>query len=70
MNDFSRFTWVLFLIHKNEGFQAFSKFCENVQNKKGFVIICRRSDHEREFEIFDFETFASEHRIEQKFWAP
>ena len=33
VDDFSRYTWVLFLSQKNEAFYEFSKFCNKVQNE-------------------------------------
>ena len=56
VDNFSRYTWVLFLSQNNEVFfYEFSKFCNKVQNEKGFAITCIRSDHEREFEDVYFE---------------
>ena len=60
----------MFLSQKNETFYEFSKFCNKVQNEKGFVITCIRSDHGREFENVDFETFCNEHGIDHNFSAP
>ena len=34
VDDFSRYTWVLFLSQKSEAFHEFSKFCNKVQNEK------------------------------------
>lgn len=31
VDDFSRFTWVIFLTHKNEAFAKFEVFCRKVQ---------------------------------------
>ena len=36
VDDFSRYTRVLFLSQKNEAFYEFSKFCNNDQNEKMF----------------------------------
>ena len=47
VDDFSRYTWILFLAHKNNAFHEFSKFCRKIQNEKGFTIFCIRSDHAR-----------------------
>jgi hypothetical protein len=33
VDDFSRFTWVLFLTHKNEAHIAFAKFYKKAQNE-------------------------------------
>ena len=70
VDDFSRYTWVLFLSQKNEAFYEFSKFFNKVQNEKGFTITCIRSDHGREFENVDFENYCNEHRIVHNFSTP
>ena len=70
VDDFSWYTWVLFLRQKNEAIYEFSKFCNKVQNKKGFTITCIRSDHLREFENSDFEEYCNEHGINLNFLAP
>ena len=67
-DDFSRYTWVLFLSLKNESFYEFSKFCNKDQNEKGFAITCIRSDHRREFENIDFEEYCNEHGIDHNFF--
>ena len=59
VDDFSRYTWVLFLAHKNDVFHEFSKLCKTIQNEKGFIISCM-SDHGREFENVEFESFYDE----------
>ena len=70
MDNFSRYTWVLFLSQKNEVFYEFSKFCNKVQNEKGFAITCIRSDYRRDFEIFYFEDYCNEHGIDHNIFAP
>ena len=35
VDDFSRFTWVMFLAHKDETFSVFTKFYRRVSNEKG-----------------------------------
>jgi len=49
VDDFSRFTWVLFLTHKSEAFNLFKHFCKRVKKKIDFSIIKISSDHEGEF---------------------
>ena len=34
VDDFSRFTWIIFLAHKDEIFSTFTKFHRKVLNKK------------------------------------
>ena len=70
VDDFSRYTWVIFLAQKNGAFHEFPKFCRKIQNEKGFTISCIRSDHGKEFENVDFESFCDEHGIEHNFLAP
>ena len=70
VDDFSRYTWVLFLPHKNDVFHEFSKLCRKIQNEKGFTISCIRSDHGREFENVEFMSFCDEQKIEHTFSAP
>ena len=70
VDDFSRYTWVLFLAHINDAFNEFSKLYRKIQNEKGFTISCIRSDHGREFENVDFEGYCDEHEIEHNFSAP
>ena len=59
-----------FLSQKNETFYEFSKFCNKVQNEKGFAITFIRSDHGREFENIDFEDYCNEHGINHNFSTP
>ena len=70
IDEFSRYTWVLFLAHKNNVFHEFSKLCRKIQNEKGFIISYIRSDQGREFENVEFEGFCDEHVIKHKFSAP
>ena len=60
----------MFLSEKNEVFYEFSKFCNNIQNEKGFTITCIRSDHGREFENIDFEKYCNERGINHNFSTP
>ena len=38
VDNYSRYTWVYFLAHKNDTFEAFKKFAKRVQKEKGFCI--------------------------------
>lgn len=38
VDDYIKFTWVLFHAHKDEALKAFSKFYKRVQNEKGYLI--------------------------------
>jgi hypothetical protein len=37
VDDYSHYTWILFLTHKNEAHKAFVKHCRRIQNEKGFT---------------------------------
>ena len=50
VDDFSRFTWVIFLAYKSDAFAAFAKFSKRIQNEKCFMISCIKTDHGGEFE--------------------
>ena len=46
INDFSRYTWALFLAHKRK-----------IQNEKGFTIFCIRSDHKGNLKMLILKAF-------------
>ncbi|RDY13535.1 hypothetical protein CR513_01529, partial [Mucuna pruriens] len=46
VDDYSRWTWVIFLDNKDESFKVFSVFYKCIQNEKGFNIASIKSDHE------------------------
>ena len=47
IDDFLRFTWVMFLTHKDEAFFSFTKLCRHLQNDNGYTISNNRTDHGR-----------------------
>ena len=60
VDDFSRFTWVMFLAHKNEAFPSFLKLCHHLQNDKRFAISNIRTDHGRELKNESCAKFCDE----------
>ena len=42
VDDYTRFMWILFLAHKNDAFNEFSKLCRKVQNKKKVLLILHK----------------------------
>ena len=70
VDDHTRYTWVLFLAHKNETFYNFSKLCKRIQNEKSLTICSILSDHDREFENDDFIMFCDDLGIYHNFSAP
>jgi len=57
VDDYSRFTWTLFLASKDETFEKFVAFIKNVQKRVGHSLVCLRSDHGIEFENSRFIGF-------------
>ena len=53
VDDYSRFTWTLFLKHKSDTFEAFKKLANVLQNKKRHTIVSLRSNHGGEFKNND-----------------
>ena len=70
VDDFSRYTWVLFLATKDETFKVFKTFYKRITNLKDQTIVSIRSDHGSEFENQKFELFCSKHGIGHNFSAP
>ena len=70
VDDYSRFTWTLFLRHKYDTFKSFKDFVYRVQNEKNCIISKIRSDHGGEFENHNFEEFCNELGIEHQFATP
>jgi transposase InsO family protein len=70
VDDYSRFTWTLFLKTKDEAFSAFVKLANRIQNEKGIKIVSIRSDHGGEFQNDKFEHFCSEKGIHHNFSSP
>ena len=70
VDDYSRFTWTLFLANKSDAFRAFKRLAKVIQNEKNLHISSIRSDHGGEFENNLFETFCEENGIEHNFSSP
>jgi len=70
VDDFSRYTWTLFLAAKNDIFHAFKRLAKMVENEKSFKIVSIRSEHSGEFQNEKFEHFCEKHGINHNFSAP
>ena len=70
VDDFSRYTWTLFLAAKNDTFHAFKRLAKMLENEKSSKIVSIRSDHGREFQNEKFEHFCEKHGINHNFSAP
>ena len=69
MDDYSRFTWIIFLAFKNKTFIKFSKFVKRIKNKKGYTIVKIRTDNGGEFSNESFIEFCNVHGLEHNFSA-
>ena len=69
IDDYSRYTWVMFLAHKDEDLTIFQKFYKKVANEKNITILVIRSDHGTKFEINQFDKFCCDHGISHNFLA-
>ena len=69
VDDYSRFTWVLFLRTKDEAFTEFKDLITNLETKYSVKLKTIRSDHGGEFEK-DFVTFCKSRGITHEFSAP
>ena len=70
VNDYSRYTWVMFLATKDETYDYFSKLCRKIQNKNNLKILSIRSDRGNEFHNQDMEFFCNMNGIDHNFSAP
>jgi len=70
VDDYSRFTWTLFLVSKDETFEKFLIFFKRAKKRVGHSLICLRSDHGKEFENSSFIDFCNEHGVDHNFSAP
>jgi len=70
VDDFSRYTWTLFLAAKNDTFHAFKRLAKMFENEKSSKIVSIRSNHGGEFQNEKFEHFCEKHGINHNFSAP
>ena len=70
VDDYSRFTWTIFLKHKSDAFECFKNFSKRIQNQLSVKIITIRSDHGGEFENEKFEEFCNKKGITHNFSFP
>ena len=70
VDDYSRYTWVLFLAHKSDAFNEFVKWCKKVQNEQGHMITFVRSDRGGEFRNQHIEGYCDEVGYAHNFSAP
>ena len=70
VDDYSRFTWTLFLASKDEAFEEFESFIKNVERNLGLKLGTIRSDHGTEFENAQFLAYCKGNGVSHNFSAP
>jgi len=70
VDDFSRYTWILFLHTKKEAYSEFKKLARKLQNRCCNNIGAIRSDHGGEFQNEKFISFCNKLGISHNFSAP
>ena len=73
VDDFSKFTWAIFLRTKSKAFEAFKELWQGLskEHNNRFLNITRiRSDHGKEFENSLFKSFCVKNVIKYEFLAP
>ncbi|KAF5464314.1 hypothetical protein F2P56_014398 [Juglans regia] len=70
VDDFTRYSWVEFLREKGEAPNVIRTLCKKLQNEQGKAIVRIMSDHGREFENSNLESFCDEEGISQEFSTP
>ena len=70
VDDYSRFTWTLFLASKDESFDKFLMFLKKTEKRVGHSLVCLRFDHGKEFENSSFIDYCNKYGVDHKFSAP
>ena len=70
LDDFSRYTWTLFLAAKNDTFHAFKRLAKMLENEKSSKVVSIRSEHGGEFQNERFEHFCEKHGIKHNISTP
>jgi len=67
VNDYSRYTWTLFIIIKNDTLITFKKLANVLQNENNYNICVIKSDHGGEFQNEKLDQFCEKHGIKHNF---
>lgn len=70
VDDCSRFTWISFLRSKAKTAKVCTNLYHNLQHEQGKNIVRICSDHNKEFENEEFDTFCEKERIRHKYSTP
>jgi len=70
VDNYSYFTWTLFLGSKDETFEKFLMFLKRTEKRVGHSLVSLRSDHGKEFEYLSFIEYSNEPSVYYNFSAP
>ena len=70
VDDFTKFTWVILLRSKFEAPQHIETLCKRLHIEKGLKVNQIQSDHGKEFENSQLESFCTEASISKEFSTP
>jgi transposase InsO family protein len=70
IDDYSHFTWVLFLQEKGETQEVLKKFSKRAQNEFDAKVKRIKSDNDSEFKNTQVEDYLDEEGIKHEFLAP
>jgi transposase InsO family protein len=70
VDDYSRYSWVLFLKSKDEVFEYFQRLALRLNNEHLNCLKAIHSDNETEFRNVFFDQFCLEHGVYQQFSTP
>ncbi|XP_022895332.1 uncharacterized protein LOC111409522 [Olea europaea var. sylvestris] len=70
LDDFSRFTWVELLRKKSDACDLIKSLCKRLNNELNHKVSRMRSDHGKEFENFNLESFCMDEGILHEFSSP
>jgi hypothetical protein len=69
IDDFSRKTWIYFLLNKSSALDQFKNFRSMIEKETGEVIACLRTDRGGEFTSIDFRNYCEENEIKRQLTA-
>ena len=70
VDDFSRYTWTIFLMSKDETYEEFEVWVKAIERQLNTKLVGIRFDHGTEFENIDFTTFCQANGVSHNFSAP
>jgi len=70
VDDYSHFTWTLFLAPKDESFEKFLMLLKKIKKRVGHSLVSLRSNHGKEFENSSFIEYCNEDDVDHNFSAP